>query len=114
MSFKNLDNAKILYEFLITEQNYQNDKLSTKITPIKAICLFNQYIHYKDFEKITKNDIMDYLNSLRKTELDDPNHKWIGTYNARQMTINKFFKGLYNQYQNNESDQKKWIAPLYM
>ena len=30
MSFKNLDNAKILYEFLITEQNYQNDKLSTK------------------------------------------------------------------------------------
>ena len=93
MSFKNLDNAKILYEFLITEQNYQNNKLSTKITPIKAICLFNQYIHYKDFEKITKNDIMDYLNSLRKTELDDPNHKWIGTYNARQMTINKFFRG---------------------
>lgn len=40
MSFKNLDNAKILYEFLITEQNYQNNKLSTKITPIKAICLF--------------------------------------------------------------------------
>ncbi len=66
MSFKNLDNAKILYEFLITEQNYQNDKLSTKITPIKAICLFNQYIYYKDFEKITKNDIMYYLNSLRK------------------------------------------------
>ena len=114
MSFKNLDNAKILYEFLITEQNYQNDKLSTKITPIKAICLFNQYIHYKDFEKITKNDIMDYLNSLRKTELDDPNHKWIGTYNTRQMAINKFFRWLYNQYQNNETDQKRWIAPLCM
>ena len=105
---------KFFMKFLITEQNYQNNKLSTKITTIKAICLFNQYIYYKDFEKITKNDIMDYLNSLRKTELDDPNHKWIGTYNARQMTINKFFKWLYNQYQNNESDQKKWIAPLYM
>jgi hypothetical protein len=33
---------------------------------------------------------MDYLNSLRKTESDDPNHKWIGTYNTRQMAINKF------------------------
>ena len=90
---------KILYEFLIIEQNYQNVKLSTKITHIKAICLFNQYIHYKDFEKITKNDIMDYLNSLRKTELDDPNHKWIGTYNTRQMAINKFFRWLYKNYQ---------------
>ncbi len=57
MSFKNLQNAKILYEFIITEQNYQNIKLSTKITHIKAICLFNQYVHYKDFEKITKNYI---------------------------------------------------------
>jgi hypothetical protein len=35
---------------------------------------------------------MDYLNSLRKTESDDPNHKWIGTYNTRQMAINKFFR----------------------
>ncbi|HET9807745.1 MAG TPA: hypothetical protein VFP49_12635 [Nitrososphaeraceae archaeon] len=43
MSFKNLQNAKILYEFLITEQNYQNIKLSTKITHIKAICLFRAY-----------------------------------------------------------------------
>jgi hypothetical protein len=110
MSFKNPKNAKILYEFLITEQNYQNVKLSTKITHIKAICLFNQYINYKDFEKITKNDIMDYLNSLRKTESDDPNHKWIGTYNTRQMAINKFFRWLYNQYQNNVMDQKRWIT----
>ena len=57
---------------------------------------------------------MDYLNSLRKTESDDPNHKWIGTYNTRQMAINKFFRWLYNQYQNNVMDQKRWIAPLCM
>ncbi len=45
---------KLFYELLITEQNYQNVTLSTIITHIKAICLFNQYIHYKAFEKITK------------------------------------------------------------
>jgi hypothetical protein len=44
MSYKNPRNAKILNEFLITEENYQNVKLSTKITHIKAIYLFNQYI----------------------------------------------------------------------
>ncbi|HSL13573.1 MAG TPA: hypothetical protein VK882_04895 [Nitrososphaeraceae archaeon] len=41
MSFKNPQNAKILYEFLMTEQNYQNVKRSTLITHIKVICLFN-------------------------------------------------------------------------
>ena len=76
MSFKNLQNANILYEFLITEQNYQNVKLSTKITHIKAICLFNQYIHYKDFEKITKNDVMNYyakpwIGKYRRSTTDD-------------------------------------------
>ena len=35
MSFKNLQNAKI-HEFIITEQNYQNVKLSIKITHIKT------------------------------------------------------------------------------
>ena len=63
---------------------------------------------------MTKNDIMNYLNSLKKTESDDPNHKCIGTYNTRQMVINKFFRWLYNQYQNNEFDQKEWITPACM
>ena len=63
---------------------------------------------------MTKNGIMNYLNSLKKTESDDPNHKWIGTYNTRQMVINKFFRWLYNQYQNNEFDQKEWITPACM
>jgi hypothetical protein len=31
LSFKNPQNAQILYEFLITEQNYQNVKLNEKI-----------------------------------------------------------------------------------
>jgi hypothetical protein len=71
--FKNLftenkSNAKILYEFLETEHNIQNVKLSTIVTHVKAICLFNEYLSYKDFENITKEDIIYYLSSFRKTE----------------------------------------------
>jgi hypothetical protein len=54
------------------------------------------------------------LNSSRKTEIDDPTHKWIGTYNTRHMVLSKFFRWLYNFYKNNESDQKKWITPPSM
>jgi hypothetical protein len=52
---------------------------------------------------------MQYLSALRKTELEDPSHKWIGIYNTRQMVLSKFFKWLYNQ---NEPDYKKGLHPL--
>jgi len=49
------------------------------------------------------NELFEFL---RKTDLDDPTHKWIGTYNTRQIVLSNFFRWLYNLYQNNESDQK--------
>ena len=114
MSSANKQNAKLLSEFLITERDSQNLKLSTLLSHLHIIHFFSRYLQYKDFEKITKNDIVEYLNSLRKTELDDPTHKWVGTHNTRQMVLSKFFRWLYNQYKGNESDQKKWITPECM
>ena len=114
MSSANIQNAKLLSEFLITELDSQNLKLSTLLSHLHIIHFFSRYLQYKDFEKITKNDIVEYLNSLRKTELDNPTHKWVGTRNTRQMVLSKFFRWLYNQYKGNESDQKKWITPECM
>src|SRR5919107_3565389 len=37
----------------------------------------------KFFRQITRNDILSYLDSLRRPEASDPQHKWIGTYNLR-------------------------------
>jgi site-specific recombinase XerD len=71
----NMQSAIMLYEFLQSEHNMQNVKASTISTHTKAICLFNKYLGYKDFEKITKEDIISYLGSLKKTESNDPNHK---------------------------------------
>lgn len=60
---------------------------------------------------MTKDDILKYLNNLRRPELTDPNHKWIGSYNARQMIFLKFFRWLYNS---TEPDSKKRITPPCM
>ena len=46
--------------------------------------------------KITREDIIFYLNSLKKSEEIDPLHKWIGTYNSRLRNILRFFKWLYS------------------
>ena len=104
----NPNNAMLLYNFLLVEQIERNVKLSTKTTHIKVIYLFNRFLHFKDFEENTKQDVLDYLNSLKKSNTDDPTHKWIGTYNTRQMILTKFFRWLYNK---NEGDREKWITP---
>ena len=57
---------------------------------------------------MTRDDILDYLNSLRKSSKLDPNHKSIGTWNAKQMIFLKFFRWLYNP---NEPDTKRRDTP---
>ena len=46
----------------------QNVKQNTTLTHIKTLSQFSEFVNYKGFEKITKNDIIDFLNSSRKTE----------------------------------------------
>lgn len=60
---------------------------------------------------MTKDDILNYLGSLRKSDLLDSKHRWIGSYNARQMIFLKFFRWLYNS---TESDSRKRMTPPCM
>jgi len=108
LALENPQNAGTLCQFLITEHTERNIKLSTRIAHIKIICWFNRFLNYKNFQEITKGDDISYLSSLRRLETDDPCHRWIGTYNTRQMVLSKFFRWLYNQ---NEPNQDKWITP---
>ena len=58
-----------------------------------------------------KQDILEYLNTLRKSHIEDPTQKWIGSYNGRQMILNKFFKWVYNP---DEPDHKERETPACM
>ncbi|HZC20610.1 MAG TPA: hypothetical protein VE223_03110 [Nitrososphaeraceae archaeon] len=49
----------------------------------------------KAFKMMTRQDILDFLNSFRKPDSSDPLHKWIGTYNTYRMHLLRFFKWLY-------------------
>jgi integrase/recombinase XerD len=106
------ENAQILADFITAEQNEINIKDSTKEWKIKIIFQLSAFHeHEKSFEDMTKDDILAYLNKLRKPESDDPTHKWIGTYNNRQMLLNKFFRWLYNP---DEPDHRQRITPPCM
>jgi len=108
----NPSNARIIHDYIMAEQAEINIQESTKSDKIKKLCLFSRFFsHRKNFTEMTKNDILSYLNSLRKSNEEDPTHKSIGTYNGRQMVYMKFFRWLYNP---DEPDHRKRITPPCM
>jgi hypothetical protein len=52
----------------------------------------SRYIKNKPFAEMTRKDIINFLDSFRKSEKLDPLHKWIGTYNLYLVRIIRFFK----------------------
>ena len=42
----------------------------------------------------SQDNIRVFFNSLRKTDIQDPLHKWIGTYNLYSIILKRFFKWL--------------------
>jgi hypothetical protein len=106
------ENATIICEYIIAEQNQMNIKESTKEGKMKVlIWLSNYFQNTKSYKQMTKQDILEYLNSMRRPVSEDPTHKWIGSYNSRQMIFNKFFRWLYNP---DEPEPAKRLTPPCM
>jgi hypothetical protein len=94
---KNLGNAIVICDYIIAEQIEINIQNSTKESKIKVLTwLSNHFNDQISFKNMTKNDILDFLNKLRKTAVEDPTSKWIGSYNGRQIILTKFFRWLSN------------------
>jgi hypothetical protein len=71
---------------------------------ICILCKFSNYHENKSFTDIIRDDILSFLDSLRKPEASDPLHKWIGTYNLYRVDLLRFFKWLY--YPDLEPDKR--------
>jgi integrase len=111
LSQTNHINAQTICDYIIAEQTEINIKRSTAEGKIKVLVWLSNFHGVKKFKEMDKSDILKFLNGLRKSDTEDPIHKWIGTYNGRQMILNKFFRWLYSA---NEADQKKRITPACM
>jgi integrase len=61
----------------------------------------------KLFKHMSRDDILSFLDSFRKSEASDPLHKWIGTYNLYRVLLIRFFRWLYYP----DIEQKKRPKP---
>lgn len=105
------ENCASICEYISAEITELNIKRSTKEGKIKVLIWLSNYLQHIPFYKMTKQDILSYLDSLRRPLEEDPNQKWIGSYNSRQMILNKFFRWLYNT---DEPDPKRRVTPVCM
>ena len=90
------ENAVTIIEFIKCQKTESNLSDSTKNLVIRSLITLIKYFMNKNFKQLTRFDIINYLDSLRKSEDADPTHKWIGTYNLRRQLFLKFFKWLYD------------------
>jgi integrase len=63
---------------------------------ITALKMLSEFLNNKPFTEMGKEDVLLYLDSLRKSESLDESHRWISTYNQRAIAFLRFFKWLYH------------------
>jgi integrase/recombinase XerD len=66
-------------------------------TIISSLKLLSEFLSNKAFDDMTRDDIILFLDSLRKDDSEDLMHKWIGSYNLKLAILTRFFKWLYYQ-----------------
>jgi len=88
--------------FFKSEINLSDNYRKNNILLLGTFSIF--FKNAKTFREITRDDVLSYLDSLRKIEGVEPLHKWIGTYNLYSIQLIRFFKWLY--YPNIEYKQR--------
>ena len=89
-------NSTLIIDFVINELKRENNASINYVRiNIYAIAELVKHSKKSDLRKFTKEDVLSYLDSLKKTETQDPMHKWIGTHSLQRIIIIKFFKWLY-------------------
>ena len=86
------NNTMVIVQYLKALENEINLSANYKRINLTTLVYFSRFLSNKKFKDMTKDDILLYLNSLRKSEIKDPLHGWISTYNLYVVVLTRFFK----------------------
>ena len=111
----NEENTKLIqqfHEFMIengASERHQNNNL-------KAILSFSNFVGLTSLKDINKKEVvLSFLQSKIKDKEQDPEQKWITTYNDYLHRIKHFYRWLYNQNENgSEISMDLWNTPTFI
>ena len=92
-------NIAILCDYILAVRTESSLSDSYRRIIINAISYMSKYLNNMPFKSIKRDDLLLFLEHFRKSEKDDPMHKWVGTYNLNLAVVSKFFRWLYNPKQ---------------
>src|SRR5215216_5137412 len=102
------DNAITIVNYIISMKNEINISDGYRKLNIYVLYSISKFFNNrKKYNEFTRDDILQFLDSLGKPEASDPLHKWIGTYNIYRVLFIRFFKWLYYP----DIEQKKRPKP---
>lgn len=90
------ENALTIANYIISMKTEINPSSNYRKETIRVLCQLSKYCNHKPFKSLMRENILEFLDSFRKSEVSDPLHKWIGTYNLFRIYTIRFFKWLYN------------------
>lgn len=97
-----------------TSESYQNQNIKALINVAK---FFGKDLEFIQISK--KEEILSFLNTKIKNKEEDPDGKWMRTWNDYLQRIKYFFRWLYNeklrQERNEESlEPSDWVTPSFL
>lgn len=100
---------------ILNYYNYLLDKgitESSKMNNIQSVCYFARYLDTTNLTDVKeKHQITSYLNTFIKP--DDPEKKYIGTWNSYRSKLIAFYRWLYNA-DGNEDHEENWTTPEFV
>jgi integrase/recombinase XerD len=94
---QNRENTMIICDYIQSMREELNLSDHYRIDVIVFLSKFSMFFdNKKPFKDVTREDVLLFLNSFRKSETEDPLHKWIGTYNIYRVHLMRFFRWLYH------------------
>jgi len=89
------ENCLTIVNYMLAMQTEVSPSQTYRIDTILKLKYFAEFHNPKSCEDMTRQDVVDFLDSLRKPEQIDPLHKWVGTYETYRIVLLRFFKWLH-------------------
>lgn len=89
------ENCSTIIAYILAMEVEINPSERYRIDTIYTLKQLAEFLKPKSFREMTRQDIIDFLDKIRKPESVDPLHRWIGTYELNRIMLLRFFRWLY-------------------
>jgi integrase len=104
---ENKNNAIDICNYITVKRRENNIGDLRRGDIIYRLSLLSRKIKHKNFREMTREDILQYMDDLKKPENADPKHGWINNYNTVLTVIGGFFRFLYYPNMDPKERQKQ-------